>query len=150
MLHITTEAMNILAFQSYRKIAFVQARPLTEADYRQRGGMIHTREAIAAFKPGDYLARGNEGDEWPISQEGFAVLCDERVTEPDAEGFASYRSTRLYQAVQIAEPFTVERARGGLFTGQADDYLVRLAGAEGGWIVEPSLFELRYERLLEE
>jgi hypothetical protein len=104
-------------------------------------------EGPEAFEPGDYLARGIQGEEYPISPQAFAMLYDVETLEPDTHGFAFYRPTPLlHQAVQISEPFTVERADGGLFTGKAGDYVVRTVGLEGARIVDRYIFEQTYER----
>ena len=143
-MHITNDEMNNLPFQSFQKMALLQARPLTEDDYQQRGGIIQTREGLVGFEPGDYLARGIENEEWPISKEHFATSY-ERVSELDAEGFASYRARDICQAYQMPEPFTVKRTRGDTLTGKADDYLVR--SGDRIWIVDRTIFENSYERI---
>ncbi len=136
--------MNNLPFQSFQKTALLQARPLTGADYEQREGIIHTREGPAGFRLGDYLARGIQNEEWPITKEHF-VTSYERVSEPDAEGFASYRATDICQAYQMPEPFTVSKMRGDTLTGKAGDYLVR--SGDRMWIVDRTIFEHTYTRL---
>ncbi|HZC01747.1 MAG TPA: PGDYG domain-containing protein [Gammaproteobacteria bacterium] len=104
--------------------------------------MIHTLEGPVAFEPGDYLARGIQSEEYPISPETFGALYVVDTLEPDTRGFASYRpAPLLHRAVQIAEPFSVERADGGLFTGKAGDYVVQTVGLEGARIVDRSIFE---------
>ncbi len=152
-MHITIEEMNGLTYQSYKKTASfrVRARRLTEEDVEQRRGIIHTMEGPVAFQAGDYLARGIQGEEYPITPQNFAVLYDERSMEPDGERFAWYRPAKLiHQAVQIAEPFTVERKAGGIYTGKAGDYLVRTGQGSSGRIVDRTIFEQTYERLVEE
>ncbi len=142
-MHITNDEMNHLPFQPFRKTALLQARPLTEGDYLQQGGLIQTREGPVGFQPGDYLARGIQGEEWPITQAHFATSY-EQVSEPDAQGFASYRAREICRAYQMPEPFTVTRqTRGDLFTGNAGDYLVR--SGDRIWVVAPSIFEQSYE-----
>lgn len=42
MMHIANDAMDTLPFQLFRKTTLLQARPLTEDDYQQRGGLIQT------------------------------------------------------------------------------------------------------------
>jgi hypothetical protein len=143
-MQITEEHMNRLPFQFFQKTALLKARPLTDVDYQQRGGIIQTREGSAGFEPGDYLARGIENEEWPITKEHFATSYD-RHSEPDAEGFASYRTTTICQAYQMLEPFTVRRMRGDVLTGKAGDYFVR--SGERIWIVDRAIFENSYERV---
>src|SRR5947209_6443442 len=105
-MHITNDGMSTLLFQTFRKTALLQARPLTEDDYKERRGIIQTREGAASFQPGDYLARGIQAEEWPITREHFARSY-EQVSEPDTEGFASYQAKDICQAYQMPEPFTV-------------------------------------------
>src|SRR5438445_7707015 len=64
-MHLTTKEISSLPFRSYRKVASfrLRARRLTQEDVEQRGGVIHTMEGPAAFQPGDYLARGLQGEE---------------------------------------------------------------------------------------
>jgi len=144
-MHITTEEMNHFPFQSFRKTMLLQARPLTERDYQQRGGLIETREGPIGFQPGDYLARGVQDEEWPITQVHFATGY-EPVSVPDTQGFASYRARDACQAYQMPEPFTVtRRARGDTFTGNAGDYLVR--SGDRLWVVASSIFEQSYHPL---
>lgn len=143
-MHITKDEMSTLPFQAFRKTALLQARPLTEDDYRERGGIIQTQEGSVGFEPGDYLARGIEREEWPITKEHFATSY-EQVSEPDIEGFAFYRATDICQAYQMPEPFTVRRTRGDTLTGKAGDYLVR--SGDRIWIVDRTIFENSYERV---
>src|SRR6266700_8336398 len=143
-MRITTDEMKNLPFQIFRKTALLHARPLTQDDFRQRNGIIQTREGSAGFKPGDYLAHGIQDEEWPITKEHFANSY-ERVSEPDAEGFAAYRAIDICQAWQIPETFTVSRTRGDILTGKAGDYLVR--SGDRLWIVDCAIFESSYERL---
>jgi hypothetical protein len=136
--------MKNLPFQTFRKTALLQARPLTQDDYQQRGGIIQTREGSAGFKPGDYLARGIQNEEWPITKEHFATSY-EQFSEPDAAGFAAYRAIDICLAYQMPEPFTVRRMRGDTLTGKAGDYLVR--SGERMWIVDHIIFEQSYEQV---
>ena len=143
---ITHDEMNLLPFQSFHKMALLQARPLTAGDYQQRGGIVQTREGPVGFQPGDYLVRGIQGEEWPITHEHFATSY-EQVSEPDQQGFASYHAAADCQAYQMPEPFTVRRLSGDTLTGKAGDYLVR--SGDRVWIAGRSLFEHSYERLPE-
>jgi hypothetical protein len=148
-MHLTNKEISELPFRSYRKVASfrLRARPLTQEDVEQRAGVIHTLEGPEAFEPGDVLARGIQGEEYPISPQAFGRLYDVETREPDPQGFALYRPAPLvHQAVQISEPFTLERADGGFFTGKAGDYVVRTLGLEGARIVDRSIFEQTYER----
>ena len=147
-MHITIEEMSGLDFRSFRKTASirVRARRLTEKDVKQRRGIIYTMEGPVAFQAGDYLVRGIKGEEYPIPPQNFAVLYDERSMDPDGEGFAWYRPANIiHQAVQIAE-----RKAGEIYTGKAGDYLVRTGQGSSGWIVDRTIFEQTYERVVEQ
>jgi hypothetical protein len=151
-MHITLKEMDGLTYQSYRKAASfrVRARRLTEEDVQQKEGIIHTMEGPVAFQGGDYLVRGVQGEEYPITPQAFAGLYDEGSMEPDTDGFAWYRPANLiHQAVQIDEPFTVERKTGGIYTGKAGDYLVRTGQGGSGRIVDHTIFEQTYELVVE-
>ena len=151
-MHITIKEMNGLAFQSYRKSPSfrIRARRLTKEDFDQRGGIINTMEGPVAFQPGDYLLRGIQDEEYPATLQSFASLYDMHSMEPDLDGFARYRPRNLiHQAVQIAEPFTVERKAGGFYTGKAGDYLVRTEKISSGRIVDRTIFEQIYERVVD-
>jgi hypothetical protein len=144
-MHIMNDEMNTFPFQAFRKTALLHARPLTEDDYKERHGIIQTREGSASFKPGDYLSRGIQDEEWPITREHFAASY-EQVTAQDTEGFASYRAKDMYQAYQILEPFTHRRSKGDILIGKAGDYLVR--SGDRMWIIDRTIFEQSYERVL--
>lgn len=152
-MYITTKEMDRLTYQPYRKVASfrVHARRLTAADVEQRDGIIHSMEGPVAFEAGDYLAHGIHDEEYPIAPQAFAELYDESSMEPDGDGFAWYRPANLiHQAVQIAEPFTVEWKTGETFKGKAGDYLVRTRHQYGGRIVDRATFEQTYERVVEQ
>ncbi len=143
-MHITNNEMDQLPFQLFHKTTLLQARPLTEDDYQQRGGIILSREGPVSFQPGDYLARGIQNEEWPITKEHFISSYD-RVSEANAEGFASYHAMDVCQAYQMPQEFTIRRARGDTLTGKAGDYLVR--SGNRAWIADRTFFESSYERL---
>src|SRR5258706_8443187 len=116
-MHITYNEMDRLPFKFFHKKALLKARPLTKNDYQERGGAVQTREGPVGFEPGDYLACGIESEEWPITKDHFATGYD-RVSEPDAEGFAYYRAIAICQAHQMPEPFTARRKSGDMLTGK--------------------------------
>ena len=124
-----------MEFKAYRKVVPTRARMLTEQDYEQRRGMIHTLEGPRTFTPGDYLARDAKG-EWPIKQATIQQKY-RQVAPEDDDGFAAYlRITRQF-AAPMPEPFLIDGLQ-----GKAGDYLV--LGGEGGWPVDRELFEQTY------
>ena len=141
---ITDEIMKKLPFRAFRKTSFIRARPLTEQDHWQRNGTIHTKEGCVAFEVGDYLACGISDEEWPIAR--HLIASDyRRISEPDAEGFCTYRALSTRQALQIPTKFTIQYNRDSLLSGKAGDYLVR--SGDQIWITECSIFELSYKRV---
>ena len=143
-MQFTEQEMSHLPFQSFRKTAPLKARPLTIEDYQHRNGVIQSLEGPIRFQPGDYLARGIQGEEWPILAEEFAAYY-QQVAQPDSEGFALYRSTDTREALQVSEDFTVRMKNGDIATGKAGDYLVR--SEDSAWVVDRNIFEDSYERL---
>ncbi len=144
-MHFTSHDMDKLPFQPYQKTASLQARLLTEEDYTNLGGIIKTLEGPVSFQSGDYLARGVEGEEWPISKEKIARDY-EQLTEADEEGFCSYRAHRMREAVQINGRFTVDLLCRSRLEGKLGDYLVR--EGQNAWIVDKEIFEKAYQRIL--
>jgi len=136
------EDISQLKFSFYHKVALTRARPLTEADYQERGGKIETMEGPQAFKPGDFLSRGVENEEWPTRAEKM-LNSKERVGESDAEGWADYITKGTVQAAQIFEPFQVKRSNGEMYTGKAGDYLVVEGNSKR--IVDQNIFRKSYE-----
>jgi len=135
--------MKKLPFQSFRKVSFLRARPLTEKDYQQRKGVIATKEGLVSFKVGDYLARGISDEEWPIPDHFFAA-CYKCTSKPDLEGFCAYRVLGTRQALQMRANFTIQYDSDTILTGNAGDYLVRSGNQV--WITEGSIFEHSYKR----
>lgn len=141
-IEITEEIMNTLSFQSYRKSALTRARPLTEADYHQKGGIIQTLEGPTNFQPGDYLAQGEQNEEWPITQKHFSTSYIS-VSQQNTDGFSLYRAMDTRQASQMLEDFTVRRTNGDILTGKSGDYLVRSGNKI--WVTNRDIFERSYE-----
>ena len=120
-----------------RKKEPTKARLLTQHDYDERGGIVHTREGDAPFVVGDYLAVDAIG-EYPIHAATIKASY-EQVSEPDSDGFALYRSFKLRRARQVAAK---TKTTTGLIA-YPGDYIVY----EGNkaWPVEQSQFEAAYE-----
>ena len=129
-------------FRTFRKTASLKARILTEEDYHKRNGVIKTLEGAVAFVPGDYLLRGIENEEWPVTCHHFQAAY-ERISEPDKEGFALYCTNEIRQACQMLEAFIVEIMNGDILSGKKGDYLVK--AGEKLWITDRAIFERTYE-----
>lgn len=142
LMEVTEDNMNALPFQKFRKSALLHARILTEEDHKQKNGTIQTLEGSTTFQPGDYLAVGVQNEEWPISQQHF-LKTYKRLSPPDKDGFAPYRTTEVREAYQMPDAFTVQRTNGDTLTGEAGDYLVRTK--EKVWITKRDIFERSYE-----
>ncbi len=140
--YLMENELSTLPFQSFRKTTLLYARPLTEEDAKQRAGIIETLEGPTTFVPGDYLARGVQNEEWPISQEHFHKNY-EQIAGLDPAGFASYRALDIRQACQMSEAFSIKRTNNDILTGKAGDYLVR-SGSKI-WIIDHDIFEKSYE-----
>ncbi len=143
-MQLTEQELNRLPFQSFRKITPVKARPLSKEDYQQRGGIIQSLEGPIGFQPGDYLACGNQDEEWPILAREFSTHY-QQVTKQDTEGFALYRNTDIREAVQMPESFTVKMKNGDTAMGKAGDYLVR--SGDSAWVVDRNIFQDSYEQI---
>jgi hypothetical protein len=128
-------------WRTVRKSGVTRARPLTEQDFRDREGMIVSMEGPMAFKPGDFLAVGPKGEEYPIPA---AVIQQTKraVGEPDAEGWADYETTVLSRAAVIDHPFRVQDSKGKIFLGKKGDIIV-LTGNEPR-IVDREVFTRTY------
>ena len=119
----------------YRKITPTVARVLTEQDYQTYQGVIQTHEGPKAFLPGDYLATDGLGC-WPIPIETIRAHY-ERVGAVDEEGYVTFLSREVREAIQMPGSFTIN----GL-AGQPGDYLV--FGHGSAWPVAREQFERSY------
>jgi len=70
---------NELSYKKYRKIAYVEATPMTDDFF------VETLEGIMHGYPGDYLCRGIEGEFWPVKKEIFERTYVE-LPEPNGPG----------------------------------------------------------------
>jgi hypothetical protein len=139
---LTEEAVRNLPFRSFHKTALLRARPLTADDFKLRNGIIQTLEGATTFQAGDYLARGINDEEWPISQTHF-IKDYERFSDPAADGFASYRAVDIRQAYQMPQAFTLRRSNGDILTGNAGDYIVKSENRV--WVTAQDIFENSHE-----
>jgi hypothetical protein len=131
--------MEDLIFRQYQKVTPSRLRQLTEQDYRERGGIVATREGEAHFQVGDYLGQDTKG-EFRVRR----VKVDRdfrRLTSIDADGWADYQPLDVRQAAQLPAPRTLSNGQ----RGQALDYVVQ--GSDSQWIVERELFEAAYRPL---
>ena len=99
------------------------------------GGSIQTIHGPAAFQSGDYLGRDAK-DEYPIHRETLEQNY-RKVSDEDAEGFASYEPQDIREAMQMNEPF---KANG--VWGKPGDYLLRQGNRT--WPVDREIFESSY------
>jgi hypothetical protein len=137
VVHETREEMNELTFKAYRKVIPSRLRQLTEQDYRERGGVIETREGPATFQIGDYLGQDSKGE---FRVRRVKVDRDFRlISEFDISGWADYQPQDVRLAAQL--PYSYDLPNGQ--HGEAGDYLIR--GSDSQWIVAQDLFEAAYQ-----
>jgi len=73
-MHITNEEMNHFPFQSFRKTTLFAGSPFNGKGLSAaRGPHPDARRSPVGFEPGDYLARGIQDEEWPITQVHFVT-----------------------------------------------------------------------------
>jgi uncharacterized protein YjbI with pentapeptide repeats len=142
VLQIKESEIEKMQFQKFNKTAKLEARLLTEKDYRDRKGIINSLEGSIGFVPGDYLLRGVKNEEWSITQHHFHNSY-EKISDPDEEGFAFYRAKDIRMACQMTQAFCVKRANGDILNGKIGDYLVK-SGSKI-WITNQHIFESTYE-----
>jgi hypothetical protein len=125
-----------LEYKRYRKITPSRLRPLTEQDYRERSGIIQTREGPATFQPGDFLGQDSKGE---FRVRRVKVERDFRqISEACADGWISYQPLDTRLAAQLAFPRDLPNGQ----HGEAGDYVVQ--GTDSQWIVACELFEASY------
>lgn len=137
---VGVDHIDLTDFGTYHKTALTRARLLTEEDFRKMGGVIQTLEGPVQFRPGDFLARGPKGEEWPIPD--YRMALKTRVSEPDAEGWCMYRTNHLVRAKQMPGQFRVRIHTGDWLNGKAGDYLVISDGSVK--IVDQEIFLINY------
>lgn len=93
----------------YRKSVPTRLRVLTEDDFRLRGGVVHSLESkqYPFTVPGDYLACGEQNEEWVMSKDyverTYRVLPGTR----DAAGFDLYEKKESVHACHLDHYFRV-------------------------------------------
>jgi hypothetical protein len=131
--------MQALTFRQYRKITPSRLRQLTEADHRERGGIIETREGPATFQVGDYLGQDSKGE---FRVRRVKVERDfQQSSTPDADGWTDYQPLDIRAAAQLPDPRDLPNGQ----HGETEDYLVQ--GSDSQWIVARDLFERAYRLL---
>ncbi len=134
-------------FHTYRKKELTKARLLTETDFSHRQGKIVTLEGESSFTPGDYLAVGSKGEEFPIRAETMKAT-KQLVGEVDEQGWGSYKATNTVKATSINKPFAVRRlGTDDVYHGKVGDYVVDTGKRQ--YIVDREIFELTYEPVRE-
>lgn len=141
---VDIKSLDPKAFGNYRRKALTYARPLTKGDFKARNGTIQTKEGPASFRPGDFLAIGVDGEEYPITAETM-TKTKKRVTEADQEGWAFYRATNTVRALQMPEAFLVKFPNGDIEPGKPGDFLVDNGISQ--WIIDKDIFAASYERV---
>ena len=142
---ITPEDIDPGLFKTYRKTGLTKARLLTDSDFALRNGVVKTLEGEASFSPGDYLAVGPKGEEYPIRVETF-TNTKEIVGEKDPEGWANYRTTTTVQAASVNKAFGVQCiGTQDVALGKPGDYFVDSGKRQ--YVVDKEIFERTYETI---
>lgn len=127
-----------------RKTAKTKARILTARDFEAREGMIDTLEGPAKFVPDDYLCVGAADEEWPVTKDNFEKT-KQRISNPDADGWAFYINTNTVRAIQMSEDFQVQLASSSIVEGKAGGFLID--GGSSQWPCDEEIFNQTYERV---
>src|SRR5580765_5094258 len=144
MKHYTAQDIAALSTKQYRKTALTLARPLTEEDYQERGGIVQTLEGPQSFDVGDFLCVGIANEEWPMSQETFKK-DKEYFEDAEEPGFALYTTKGTKHATFVPEQFMVGDGNEP-FTSKVDGgYIVYNDDPSEAWIVDKAIFEGSYE-----
>jgi hypothetical protein len=112
--------------------------------FAQVDGTIQSSVGRNAYRAGDALITGSNGDCWSVSRDRFAAryLAEEGVTF-GAAGHYRARPTHVF-AKQMAAGFAIARSAGGdVLQGQAQDWLVQYAPGDYG-IVDDARFRSVY------
>ncbi len=140
--HLSDQEIGQLKFQPCRKKVSLRVRPLTQEDHQQLQGHIQTLEGPISFQTGDYLVRGQQSEEWPVTSQHLEQNY-QKISGPDQHGFLTFQATDIREASQIAQEFSIAHGEGESLRGKAGDYLVR--SGDQAWIVDREIFEQTYE-----
>jgi hypothetical protein len=144
MRHFTTQGIASLPTKQYRKTALTLARPLTEEDYQERGGIVQTLEGPQSFEIGDFLCVGIASEEWPMSQETFKK-GKEYFEDAEEPGFALYTTKGTKYAAFVSEQFMVGDGNEPFTSKEDGGYIVYNDDPSEAWIVDKAIFEGSYE-----
>ncbi len=130
-----------------KKVKPIWAKPVDEL------GQVDTIEGIETIRPGDYLCRGVENEQWPQAADKLKEKYD-ATDEVDADGWRRYLpkpDNHGVLAAQVNHPFTVH-ASWGVLSGKPGDFIVKSYAdrdteyPDDVWIVDKKLFGATYER----
>ena len=132
-----------------------KVRPIW-AKRAQSDQTIESLEGVERVCCGDFLCRGEHGEQWPQSAERLEAKYV-ATDEVDSDGWRKYLpnlDAEGVMAAQVDHPFTVHAAWGTL-SGKAGDYIVKNASDRDAphpadvWIVDQMLFQATYQRTSE-
>ncbi len=134
------------------EVHFAVEADLVRTDAPYNGGHILTKESPrgdrgVAFKPGDAILTGTQGECWPIPRRSFDANYLPFGRAHGGEDGKFYKRPSPILGVQMKEPFTVTASWGKL-EGKSGDWLVQYdeAGQDMG-IVSEAIFAETYRRV---
>lgn len=119
----------------YKKATVTIARKLTEQDWKDRSGVILSREGPKNFHVGDYVAKDMLG-EWKIK----AAVMEEsyrQISMPNAEGWMQFERKNPYEWAEQQEGYFETNG----LQGQPGDYLVWNFERTHSWVVAKEVYE---------
>jgi len=115
--------------------------------FAKSDGELVSQEGLNRYSAGDAMITGSTGNRWIVSRDRFDARY-EPVAMVKAGEDGAYRNKRIpVLAMQIHEPFSINRSAGGdRLRGGAGDWLMQYGQQDFG-IVEKNRFELVYQRV---
>lgn len=120
----------------YRKVIPVRLKRVP------RNRTIETLEGPKELRADEhFLARGVDGEEWPIPITTVEESYTKLLLPDDEDGFSTYKSNRIVEAVLLEEDSEIN----GLSGKAREDYLVE--DGDDRWFVKKNIFEKTYEKV---
>jgi hypothetical protein len=126
-------------------LSAVKKDSLVSVTFAAAAGTLDTREGPVAYREGDALLTGFQGESWPVALEYFReTYTPAPGTKPGSAG--EYRKNSLVvRALRLDEPFAVELSgQKGVLRGERGDWLLQYAPGEYG-VVAGKIFEKTYD-----
>lgn len=108
-------------------------------------GVCPTREGDIAYKAGDAILTGIEGEKWPIARDRFDETYDPIPPTEKGESGSYAKKQIVVYALEMQEAFFVDVSWGaGRLEGKPGDWLLQYGPDDFG-IVSKSIFKKTYE-----